>query len=163
MRVMGLEATAFDSPVIVTAEPSAAAKFASATIVTVIVLDCPARGLLWPIFFVVKDAALTVEHQKLDINSRIIIWKAMELLLLCRFDWDVNREIARSRNNISFVNKFNVVAASLDLPTLDLEEKEGENCAKALLLAGLGEGPADWWQHPWYSVKCNSSICGVLT
>ena len=73
MRVMGLEATAFDSPVIVTTEPSVAAKFASVTIVTVIVLDCPARGLLWPIFFVVKDAARTVEHQKLDINSRIII------------------------------------------------------------------------------------------
>ena len=73
MRVMGLEATAFDSPVIVNTEPSVAAKFASVTIVTVMMLDCPARGLLWPIFFVVKDAARTVEHQKLDINSRIII------------------------------------------------------------------------------------------
>ena len=67
----------------------------------------------------------------------------MELLLFGRFDCDVNRKIVRSRNIISIVNKFNVVAASLDLPTLDLEEKEGENCAKALLLAGLGEGPAD--------------------
>jgi hypothetical protein len=61
----------------------------------------------------------------------------MELLLLGRFDWDVNRKIVRSRNIISIVNKFNVVAASLDFPTLDLKEREGENCAKALLVAGL--------------------------
>ena len=72
-RVTGLEATAFDSPVIVTTELSAAVKFASVTIVTVIVFDRPARGLLWLIFFVVKDAARTVEHQKPDTSSRIII------------------------------------------------------------------------------------------
>ena len=54
MRVMGVEATAFESPVIVTTELSVADKFASVTIVTVIVFDCPARGLLWLIFFVVK-------------------------------------------------------------------------------------------------------------
>ena len=53
-RVMGLEATAFDSPVIVTTELSFAAKFVSVTMVTVIVFDCPARGLLWPICFMGK-------------------------------------------------------------------------------------------------------------
>jgi hypothetical protein len=72
MRVRGLEATAFESPVIVTTEPFVATKSASVTIVTVILFDCPARGLLWPILFVVKDAARTVKHQKLDINSRSI-------------------------------------------------------------------------------------------
>ena len=72
MRVMGLEAIALDSPVIVTTELFVAAKSASVTIVTVIVFDCPAKGLLWLIFFVVKDAARTGEHQKLDINSMII-------------------------------------------------------------------------------------------
>jgi hypothetical protein len=39
MRVMGLEETAFDSPVIVTTELSVAAKSASVTIITVIVFD----------------------------------------------------------------------------------------------------------------------------
>ena len=73
VRSMELEATAFVSPVIVTTELSSCAKSASVIIVTVIVFDCPARGLLWPMFFVVKDAARTVELQKLDINSRIII------------------------------------------------------------------------------------------
>ena len=61
----------------------------------------------------------------------------MEPLLLGHFDWDVNREIVRSRNIISIVNKFNVVAASLDFPTLELKEREGEHGAKALLVAGL--------------------------
>ena len=73
MRVMELEAPACDSPVIVTTELFVADKSASDTIVTVIVFDCPAKGLLWLIFFVVKDAARTVEHKKLDINSMIII------------------------------------------------------------------------------------------
>ena len=74
MIVMGLEATAFDSPVIVTTELSLAAKSASVTIVTVIVFACPARGLLWPILDVVKVAARTpLKHQKVDINNRIII------------------------------------------------------------------------------------------
>ncbi len=67
MRVMGLEAIAFDSPVIVTTELFVAAKSVSVTIVTVIVFDCPARGLLWPIFFVVKDA---VEQQKHNISAK---------------------------------------------------------------------------------------------
>ena len=80
MRVMGVEATAFESPVMVTTEIFVA-KFASIAIVTVIVFDCPARGLLWPIFFVVNGevwcescevSARTVEHQKPDINSRNI-------------------------------------------------------------------------------------------
>jgi len=61
----------------------------------------------------------------------------MELLLFGRFDWDVNWKIVRSRNIISIVNKFNVVATSLDFPTLDLKEREGENGAKVLLVAGL--------------------------
>ena len=73
MRVMGLEATAFDSPVIVTTDLSVTAKSVSVSIVTVIVFDCPAKGLLWPILDVVKVAARTLKHQKLDINSRIII------------------------------------------------------------------------------------------
>ena len=72
MRVRGLEETAFDSPVIVTTETFVVTKSASVSIVTVIVLDCPVNGLLWLILFVVKDAAPTVKHQKLDINRRII-------------------------------------------------------------------------------------------
>ncbi len=81
MRVMGVEATAFESPVMVTTEIFVAAKFASIAIVTVIVFDCPARGLLWLIFFVVNGegwcrscevSARTVEHQQPDINSRNI-------------------------------------------------------------------------------------------
>jgi hypothetical protein len=62
MRVMGLEATAFDSPEIVTT--SAADRFVSVTIVTVIVFAPPATGLLWPIVLVVKLAALTLEQQR---------------------------------------------------------------------------------------------------
>jgi hypothetical protein len=82
MRVMGVEATAFESPVIVTTDISVAVKFVSVAIVTVIVFNCPARGLLWPIFFVVKDggccescrvSARTVEHHKPDINIRNIM------------------------------------------------------------------------------------------
>jgi hypothetical protein len=60
IRVMGLEATAFDRPVIVTT--SAAERFVSVTIVTVIVFDPPATGLLCPIVLVVKFAALTLEQ-----------------------------------------------------------------------------------------------------
>jgi len=67
MRVMGLEAIAFESPVIVTTELFVADKSASVTIVTVIVFDCPARGLLWPIFFVVKDA---VEQQMHNMSTK---------------------------------------------------------------------------------------------
>ena len=68
---MWLEATAFDNPVIVTAELSVTAKFASVTIVTVIVFDCPVRELLWPIFFVVKDAVKTVEQEKHKTSTKI--------------------------------------------------------------------------------------------
>ncbi len=68
MRVMGLEAIAFDSPVIVTT--SAAERFVSVTIVTEMVFDPPVTGLLWTIVLVVKFAALTLEQQRYN-NSAL--------------------------------------------------------------------------------------------
>jgi len=67
-RIMGLVAVALDNPEIVTAELFKAAKFASATRVTVIVFVPPARGLLWP----VKLAELTLGQQKLNKSRRNI-------------------------------------------------------------------------------------------
>ena len=70
--MIGLDATAFVSPVIVTEDVSAAARFESASRVTVIVLVPPAIGLLWPIFRVVKLAALTTESPMLNIKNAMM-------------------------------------------------------------------------------------------
>ena len=93
MRIMGLEATAFVSPVIVTtALPGFCVKFASDTIVTVIVFSCPARGLLWPMFFVVKLAAWTFEQQQHNIRTKNATCKRKVHLIFGRLDWNVDRE-----------------------------------------------------------------------
>jgi hypothetical protein len=104
---MGLEATAFESPVIVITERSVAAKFAFVTIVTVIVFDCPARGLLWPTSFEVKNAAQIVEQEKHKVSTKILTSKIKERLIFGRLEWSVDQKNDRSRNaNHTIINEF---------------------------------------------------------
>jgi len=154
--VMGLEATAFDNPVIVTTELSVAAKFASVTIVTVIVFDCPARGLLWPIFFVVKDAAQTVEQERHKTCTKIPTTKIKERLIFGRLDWSVDEKNDRSRiakhTIVKKLCELHVLKAS---PLVSSRRQGRKRCALALLVAGSWRGLTGLWKCWWCSVRRN--------
>jgi hypothetical protein len=143
MRVMGLTATAFVSPVIVTTAaselPGFCVKFASETIVTVIVFSCPARGLLWPMFFVVKLAEWTFEQQQHNIRTKNTTCKRKEHLIFGRLDWNVDRKKDTNRIvNDTIVNEFcellwpMLFATKLEAGTIEQQklDKRGKNMKK---------------------------------
>jgi len=155
---MRLEATAFDNPVIVTTELSVAAKFASVTIVAVTVFDCPARGLLWPIFFVVKDAAQTAEQEKHNISTKIPTSKIKERLIFGRFDWSVDQENDRSRSaKHTIVNKLRElhVPKASQLVSSRRQGRKRRALALRLLVAGSLGGLTGVWKGWWCFVRHN--------
>jgi len=117
---MELEATAPVRPVIVTTElPGVCSKFASVTIVTVIVFGCPARGLLWPIFFVVKLAASTFEQQQHNIRTKNTTCTRKELFIFGRLDWNADRKKDTNRiANDTIVNEFRELGVPKACPTV---------------------------------------------
>ena len=142
MRVMELKATpVFVSPVIVTTEPFVCAKFASVTIVTVIVFSCPARGLLWPIFFVVKLAAWTFEQQQHNIRTKNTTCTRKELLIVGRLDWNADRKKDTNRiANDTIVNEFRELNVPKGCPTVSSIGQGRKTRAIALLEAGSWGG-----------------------
>jgi len=90
---MGLDATAFDSSVMVTTELSEASKFASVTRVMEITFAPRATGILGPIMFVLKLAAVAIEQQKPNSNRRVMtIMVNRRLLTMGRLKWHGNRK-----------------------------------------------------------------------
>ena len=77
-RVMGLEATAFDNPVIVTTELSVAAKFASVTIVTKI----PTTKIKERLIFGRLDWSVDEKNDRSRIAKHTIVKKLRELHVL---------------------------------------------------------------------------------
>ena len=136
---MGLEATAFVSPVIVTTEqPGVCSKFESVTIVTVIVFSCPARGLLWPMFFVVQLAAWTFEQQQ---QNKKTTCQRKELFIFGRLDWNADRKKDTSRiANDTIVNEFRELNVPKACPTVSSIGQGRKTRALALLEAGSWGG-----------------------
>ncbi len=91
---MGLDATVFDSTVMVTTEISEASKFASVTGVMEITFAPWATGILWPILFVIKLAAVAIEQQKLNRKRKVMtitVKMKRRLLTIGRLKWHGNR------------------------------------------------------------------------
>ena len=115
---MGPEATTAPvSPVIVTTEVPVCVKFSSGTIVTLIVFSCPARGLLWTIFFVVKVAAWTFEQQQQNIRTKKMTCQRKARLIFGCLDWNVDRRKDTNRMvNDTIVNEFCELSVPKDCP-----------------------------------------------
>ena len=106
---MGLDATVFDSTVMVTTEISEASKFASVTGVMEITFAPRATGILWPIIFFIKLAAVAIEQQKLNSNNRvmtIMVKMKRRLLTIGRLKLHGNRNSDKCSkiNHIFFQN-----------------------------------------------------------
>ena len=107
---MGLDATVFDGTVMVTTEISEASKFASVTgVMEITFAPRGATGILWPIIFVIKLAAVVIEQQKLNSNSRvmtIMVKMKRRLLTIGRLKLHGNRNSDKCSkiNHIFFQN-----------------------------------------------------------
>jgi hypothetical protein len=78
------------------------------TMETVIVFGCPARGVLWPMFFVenVTAAAWTFEKQQQNIRTKNTAFQRKERLIIRRLDWNVDwRKDTNRMVNDTIVNE----------------------------------------------------------